>query len=39
MLVRLCVISGNVIHLEIDGPALLGRLEAALSLPSGSFLL
>jgi len=39
MLVRLCIISGNVIHLEIDSPAHLGRLEVALSVFSGSFLL
>ena len=39
MLVRLCIISGNVIHLETDSPAFLGRLEAALSVFSVSFLL
>jgi len=39
MLVRLCTISGNVIRLEIDSPASLGRLKAALSVFSVSFLL
>jgi len=39
MLVRLCTISGNVIHLEINSPAFLSRLEAALSVFSVSFLL